>query len=131
MADMSCPSERDSAHIYALKDRLVFDYGVAVKLFAFDLDTGIAGRCHYDRSLIEINEPRARHALLTLAHEGGHWLSYRRDPRLESRRSPLERELRAYLYGWALLCRHLPGVVGRAEWRWFHAETLEAPDDHP
>lgn len=51
-------------------------------------------------------------ALLTLAHEAGHWLGYHVRAYPGQRR----REWQAYAYGWRLL-RWLEAPVTRAEWR--------------
>lgn len=65
----------------------------------------VNGRIFYDRKLILVNEPSALHALTTIAHEGGHYLHWLRNPELERNRSVIFRERLAYLLGWHLLVK--------------------------
>jgi hypothetical protein len=67
-----------------------------------------AGRCSYKECWIKIDESNACKALMTIAHEGGHYLSYIRNKyraceNFEEFFTQSERERLAYLYGWALL----------------------------
>lgn len=93
--------------------------GFTVKLLVFDLP--VAGQIHYHERLIEINEPSACHALMTLAHEGGHWLSFKRYGDVETLYPKAQRERFAYLFGWYVL--RLIGadkVISKKEWNSFH-----------
>ena len=101
--------------------------GVRVEPFA-SLD-GVAGRCHYPSDpngpLIEIDEPRAKYALMTLAHEWGHYLSNQELPLTDE---PVEnREILAFWYGWEVL-EKMRAPIARHEWfsLHFHREDHHA-----
>lgn len=88
--------------------------GVKVNLFA-RLE-GRVGRIDYQEKRIDICTGSSKTALLTLIHESGHWLAYIRSKEdLEKRCTKKEREIKAYLYGWALI-KHLNLVVKKNEW---------------
>ena len=53
----------------------------------------------------------AREALLTIAHEAGHWLGYLIDRKPHS----YQRERQAYVYGWCVL-QWFDAPITRAEW---------------
>jgi hypothetical protein len=62
-------------------EKLILDTGIlCVNRFAIHLPSDsekyISGRIDYRRGVIELNEPKAKQALFTLAHEGGHWNSF-------------------------------------------------------
>lgn len=61
---------------------------------------------------IFLNESNAYVALLTLAHEAGHWLGYLIDEKPHS----YQRERQAYVYGWHVLT-WFEADVSRKEWR--------------
>lgn len=67
---MSTPSNTWSSRITVL-EKLIVALGYRVEIVP-DLD--VAGRCHYDRRLIEIGEPDAAYAFTVVAHELGHAL---------------------------------------------------------
>lgn len=84
-----------------------------------------SGRCfnHKDDgyTLICVNCPTAREALLILAHEVGHWFGNEVTGHKETKD---EREEQAYEYGWrALLLVGADAVVTHAEWRVFHEKS--------
>lgn len=56
-------------------------------------------------------ELSAQEALLTLAHEAGHWIGYL----IHERRESGKREQQAYVYGWHVL-RWFDAPVTRSEW---------------
>jgi hypothetical protein len=93
-----------SAYIDKLS-RYLESLGVSVTIYANLVGTGASGRTDYKRKTIRIDEPNASLALITLAHEGGHWIHYLRNPNLEQNRTPQFRERMAYLYGWGLLVK--------------------------
>lgn len=68
--------------------------------------------------LITLDVPGAREALLTLAHEAGHWLG---NEAFGHKKHGYQRERQAKVYGWRVL-----GLIGaqrlftRAEWMEFH-----------
>lgn len=76
------------------------------------------GRVSYDKATIWISDPGAHTALVTIAHELGHWLSFLRNGRKEQPDKD-RRELLAYYYGWvvikAISAEHL---VPRGVWRY-------------
>ncbi len=53
----------------------------------------------------------AKQALLTLAHEAGHWIGYL----IHERAEPTKREQQAYAYGWRVL-KLFRAPISRAEW---------------
>lgn len=94
--------------------------GVTVELFAFDLEPGVQGRFYDERNHIDINEPSALQALITLAHEAGHWMGYAVSPKRGPERTA-QRERQACVYGWRFLV--LCGgdrLVSRREWMEAH-----------
>jgi hypothetical protein len=70
-----------------------------------------AGMYRSETREIFLNESNALEALLTLAHEAGHWLGYLLDPRQHS----YQRERQAYVYGWHVL-RWFDVPVTRERW---------------
>lgn len=109
--------ESVSDKIYRIKEHLE-ELGCIVNLFAHDLDDGVAGRCVYDLSKIDINCPDANEALITILHEGGHWISYLRYYKTFKMRQPdrRARENYAYLYGWYLNKKLSIGIT-KEEWK--------------
>jgi len=81
----------------------------------------IAGSIDYKRQRIYIYEPTARSALLALAHEGGHALSY-----IENKDKKFNREQReslAYKYGYFLLKEvHANKFISKKAWKNFHKD---------
>lgn len=83
----------------------------------------VSGRCHVEKAIIELNEPNARQALFTLAHEGGHWTLFQAVKRMVPRHAlaclvykaiprPL-REACADERGWKLLLAiNAPDALG-------------------
>lgn len=104
-----------SDHYYALK-AVLKDAGITVIDYAQDiLPPEVAGRAHYAEMLIEINEFTAKDALMTLAHEAGHLISYLRRRHIPGVRSKQLKESYAYMYGWAILrCCRIP--ISKEEW---------------
>ena len=95
---------------------LIESLGCGIVLFDHTLDH-IGGRIDYQKREIRLNCPSAQDALLTLAHEGGHWVAY-----LLYGERPYQRPLREVLanhFGWDLLL-----VVG-ADSRVTHQMWLE------
>lgn len=90
------------------------------------LPANIRGRCSYKQNWIKLNEPNACKALMTLAHEGGHYLSYIRNRNktgkdYEKVYCRSKREKLAYLYGWILL--KIIGatfLISKDMWKEFH-----------
>lgn len=68
-------------------------------------DLDVAGRIFYKEKLILLSRADSLGSLMALAHEGGHYLHYLRNPDLEENRSQVFRERGAYLLGWTLLRR--------------------------
>ncbi len=123
---MSPEPEAYSAGVYALERELTHVHGLTVNLFCFDMEDH--GGITYAARHIDINCQHALPALMTLAHEAGHWFHSRRDPRFqrnEQSRAGGRHERKAYLYGWAVLRRMgLDTLVGRDRWVQFHPEVL-------
>ncbi|MBD1995330.1 hypothetical protein H6G00_01625 [Leptolyngbya sp. FACHB-541] len=97
--------------------RYLESLGAQVKI---DPSLEVAGRIFYEERLILINEPSALYALMTLAHEGGHYLHFLRNPLLKSNRSEAFREKAAYLLGWWLLVKVgavSAALVSKERWR--------------
>jgi hypothetical protein len=104
---------------------------IPVNTLDLTLSPGVLGRCFnsVDDGYvgIGINVPQAREALLTLAHEVGHWLG---NETFGHKKHSYQRERQAVVFGWRAL-----GVVGaqhlftRAEWMDFHKEDV--PDGKP
>jgi hypothetical protein len=97
---------------------------VPVSTLGFALPVGTRGRCFntVDDGYVGIvvNVPVARDALLTLAHEAGHWLG---NETFGHKKHGYQRERQAQVYGWRVL-----GLIGaqhlftRAEWTNFHKQ---------
>ena len=108
-----------SRFIYRTQDFLEAA-GVVVEPFAFDLPDHVGGRAQYEPvPTVWINEPGAREALLTFAHEAGHLVSYWRHRKAQpDPPSTNIRERYAFLYGWVVLrwIGAAPGLVTKAEW---------------
>lgn len=89
------------------------------------LPEGILGRCFYAEQQITIDDdiPSARTALVTIAHEMGHVIDFRRrdfSRKVTRRWLPVDRrETLAYLYGWLVL-RHVKSDLTHQEWRDYH-----------
>lgn len=83
--------------------------GVVVHEHAHDLPA--SGMYRSETREIFLNESNALAALLTLAHEAGHWLGYLIDEKPHS----YQRERQAYVYGWHVL-RWFDAPVSRELW---------------
>mgnify|MGYP006992431012 CR=1 FL=1 len=81
-----------------------------VELYCLDLDA--AGRCDYERRLIQINEPSAPYAFLTLAHEMGHALHGDLVPDLETSCPQEARERAAWRFAEAIVGVLDPASLG-------------------
>lgn len=97
-----------SPHIYAIIDWLT-RCGVRVHPHAHDLPC--AGMYRSETREVFLNVRDARGALLTLAHEAGHWLGYLIDEKPHG----YQRERQAFAYGWHVL-RWFGVPVTREEW---------------
>jgi|WetSurSiteA1Bulk_404760.scaffolds.fasta_scaffold112641_2 hypothetical protein len=107
-----------SEHIYAMAQYLE---STGIEVILYHLDLPVAGRIDYKNKKIWLNEPGARDGLMTLSHEGGHWLSYLK---FTKENYPTHiREGLAYLYGWKILRELSPGMISRTEWREHHGFT--------
>jgi len=98
-----------------------------LKIIKFSkLPSNVAGRCSYKQNWIKIKEPNACKALMTLAHEGGHYLSYIRNKNKTGKNFEdfyccSKREELAYLYGWALLKTiGATFLISKDMWKKFH-----------
>lgn len=100
----------DSYYIFAIAEWLE-RCGVRVNLYAFDLPATTGGRYVNETREIFMNVCYARDALLTLAHEAGHWLGYL----IDEKPHVYQREWQAFVYGWHVL-RWFDAPVTRAEW---------------
>ena len=124
-------------YIYQLADQLQ-SVGATVDLFAVRLP--VAGRVHYvgwcaecatthTAPLIDVNEPVAKHALMTLAHEAGHlrsWADFGQDDTLTRH----HREALAYLYGWNVL-RELDAPITPQDWFEHHRHEFKGDGSKP
>lgn len=97
---------------------------VAVNTWATDLPDHVYGRCFnttVDGEVrIDTNVSTAREALMTLAHEAGHWLG---NETFGYKKNGYQRERQALVYGWRVLV--LVGAqraVTRTEWFQFNKE---------
>ncbi len=95
-------------------------YGLTFDLFVPDLDA--FGRCHYDKKLIEINVPTAKDAMMTLAHEIGHWVGYlKNNKRPQNDFTKEEREGWAKDNGWKIIQKFDTNqTVTKEEWDKFN-----------
>lgn len=120
----------EKQHLYSPYIELILRWlaasGVPVDTFASNLPPETLGRCYNTvddgRVHIEMNAPNAYQALLTIAHEAGHWLG---NEVFGHKDTSDERERQAFKYGWRVLC--LVGadeVVTLDEWKAIH------PDEH-
>ena len=96
------------------------DLGITFILHDKSLPNNIVGRCDYKTATIQINDPIARSALVTVAHELGHYTSYLRNKDIEKDYPKEHREKLAYLYGWGILSKYAKNVISKSDWRWFH-----------
>lgn len=78
-----------------------------VRVYPHSHDLPANGMYRSETKQIFLNVNQAREALLTLAHEAGHWLGYLIDEKAHS----YQRERQAYVYGWHVL-------------QWFHAPVM-------
>lgn len=85
--------------------------GVRVHLHASELPDDVGGMYRHETREIFINQSGARDALLTLAHEAGHWFGYLLDEKEHS----YQRERQAFAYGWRIL-KLFDAPVTRAKW---------------
>lgn len=97
-----------SPYIYEISDWLARN-GVTVHLYAHDLPC--AGMYRSETREIFLNASDAMDALLTLAHEAGHWLG----DLIEEKPHSFQRERQAYVYGWHVL-RWFDAPVSREQW---------------
>lgn len=110
--------------IHALRDWLEA-HGVRVELFAWDLPC--MGLYRSETNQIWINAgPRGDLALMTLAHEAGHWLGYQHQPKTHS----YQRERQAFVYGWRILGWLDPErtLITRQAWINEELDRRAAPD---
>jgi hypothetical protein len=98
-----------SNHIYEIVAWLRRN-GVRVHEYATDLPA--SGMYRSETKEIFLNEPDAFFALLTIAHEAGHWLGYLIDEKPES----YQRERQAHVYGWYVL-KWFDAPITRETWR--------------
>jgi hypothetical protein len=99
---------RYSDYIYQISAWLERN-GVRVDLYATKLPC--MGMYRRETKQIFINVPDAKAALLTLAHEAGHWLGHLIDEKQE----PWRAERQAFVYGWHVL-RWFDAPISRGEW---------------
>ena len=86
-------------------------------LFDLSLSYPVSGQCNYVDSKIMINEPKAKSALITIAHEMGHYFSYLRNLNKDYNKD--KREQLAYLYGWGILS-YINSPISKEDWRGYH-----------
>jgi len=97
--------------LYKIADYL----GIEIKI---NFNLKVSGKTHYLKALIEINEPKAKDALITLAHELGHYIFYL-DNREKEQPPVIMRERAAYRLGWYLL-RKIDANITKEEWIDYH-----------
>lgn len=95
--------------------------GVSVEPYAEDLPSDVGGRYDHDARSIKIRFAPARDALMTLAHEAGHWIGYLVGRLPHS----YQCERQAFAYGWHVL-RWFGAPVSREEWIGFERERRAA-----
>jgi hypothetical protein len=108
----------NSDRIELLSEWIALTFGYTVET---DHSLPVAGRIYYPHEghRIVLNEPTARGALLTLAHEVGHAIGHSRRP------SCVNRERQAFCYGYIVLHRLFPGEVSWFEWKLHHSIILQ------
>ena len=94
--------------------------GITFILHDRTLPSDVVGRCDYKEATIQINDPVAKSALVTVAHELGHYISYLRNKDIEEDYPRDHREKLAYLYGWGILSKYANNVISKSEWWDFH-----------
>lgn len=112
-----------SKYIYAITSWLSA-CRVPLQMYSTALPNGVGGRCYskqedgYVGISVSIEVSSARAALLTLAHEAGHWLG---NESFGYKKHSYQRERQAKVYGWRVLqlvgAQHL---FTRKEWMEFH-----------
>jgi hypothetical protein len=119
-----------SDYIYQLRDLLKL-LGVQVirlrhtNIFILQDYSICGGQCDYQKREISLNVPDAKDMVLTLAHEGGHWLSYLLFDADEDSAYDIEtRELLAFNFGWYLLESIRAPIVSN-DWIEFHQNEQE------
>lgn len=117
-----------SAYIYALIAFLKTVFPQLKIIKYAKLPCNIAGRCNYEKNWIKLNEPNAQQALMTLAHEAGHYTSYIRNKDkinccYEDYYSEKKREQLAYLYGWSLMVMiGATSIITKEMWKELHKD---------
>lgn len=98
-----------------------------VKVHAHAHDLPCSGMYRSETREVFLNVPSAKDALLTLAHEAGHWLGY---VTFGERPESYQRERQAFVYGWrALVLVGADKVVSRREWIEVEWERRRVPGE--
>lgn len=115
----------DSAYIDRLIRWLRLS-GARVHPFAVDMSFD-GGFYRSETREVFLNVASARSALLTLAHEAGHFLGYEV---FGEKRESYQRERQAFAYGWrALALIGADRIVSRSEWIEHERERRRTPQD--
>ena len=90
--------------------------GVTVRLHAHEIHYG--GQYRPLTNEVLLNFPHARQALMSLAHEAGHWVGYLlHGVSRNLEREQYQRERQAYVYGWRVLVFvGANALITREEW---------------
>jgi len=104
--------------------------GLTVEEHSKDLPENVVGRISYKYKTVKFDESSASHALMTIAHETGHWISYLRYSYRENSTNR-ERERWAYFYGWVVLkWLGARSLISKESWRNHHfLQNLEEPGE--
>lgn len=97
--------------------------GVTVHEHANLLPSTVSGMYRSETKEIFLNEPCAELAVMTIAHEAGHWLGYL----IEEKPTSFEREQQAFECGWHIL-QWFDVPIYKGLWDFFHDPGNAAVD---
>ena len=113
-----------SEYIYKLISFIENEYKLKVNI-VYELDNNLSGWCDYINSSIFVTVLDSKNALMTIAHETGHYISYLlygiKHNIKQSNFSVEYREKLAYIFGYYIL-KKINGnnVISKNEWNEFH-----------
>jgi hypothetical protein len=111
----------ESYYINKLINFLIFS---GVKVYTFVPTLPCVGMYRSETNEIFINNPNARDALITIAHEAGHWFGYGLCKKYHS----YQRERQAFVYGWKILQTIGATTISRLEWIVWHKDIKYLPN---
>jgi len=113
--------------LLAVLDRYARSEGIK-EIIYFDIELipkGYYGLITYERARIKIDCPTLKDTILSLIHEIGHWLAYKRHNKKYTGLFHYKkyREKMAYLYGWFII-KKFKLNISKNTWRWFNSRNI-------